>query len=169
MRKRNITVLAIGDRADYDAFKKFNKAKQLFLNRGFDYVSISYKRLLAGKIPEIPTGKVIVFLFFPFYYWNKYIEHKKYKGVYGNMTFFRKFLKFSEKLNKVIKNSYPDKEIFFVNNPVTSAVYRDKVAIKKKLEEIGIPTARAYNIKGIKEIEKLLNKGHSFFIKVRCG
>ena len=169
MKKRNITILAIGDKTDFDSYKKFHKDRRFIVNSGFDYRTVDYKHLLAGKIPEIATDKVIIFPFFPFYYWNKYIEHKKYKGVYGNMTFFRKFLKFSEKLNKIIKNSYRDKEIFFINNPVTSAIYRDKVAMKKKLREMNIPTPKSYHIKGIKEMERLLNKGHSFFTKVRCG
>ena len=62
MRKKNITILAIGDRADYDSFKKFHKDRRLFLEKGFDYATASYKQLLKGKVPKIPTEKVIVFI-----------------------------------------------------------------------------------------------------------
>ncbi len=169
MKKKNITILAIGDREDHDAFKKFHKDRRLFLNKGFDYVSINYKKLLAKRIPEIPTERVIIFLFFPFYYWNKYIEHKDYRGVYGNMGFFKKFLRFSENVYKIIKNALFDKEIFFINNPLSCAFYRDKWAIKKKLSEAGIPTPKLYKSTHIREVENWLNKGQSFFVKPRCG
>jgi glutathione synthase/RimK-type ligase-like ATP-grasp enzyme len=124
---------------------------------------------LAGRIPEIHTKKVIVFLFFPFYYWNEYIEHKNYKGIYGNLVFFKKFIKFCERLDKIIKNALSKKEFLFINNPISCALYRDKLEIKKKLSGANIPQPKLYNVTCVKEVQKWLNKGRNLFAKVRCG
>ena len=34
--KRDITILTIGDNADFDEYKKFNKEEGLFRRRGFE-------------------------------------------------------------------------------------------------------------------------------------
>ncbi len=65
-KRRNTTILNIGDRADYDSYKKFHKERRHILDEGFDYKSVHYNAFLKGKAPEIKTGKVIVFFFFPF-------------------------------------------------------------------------------------------------------
>jgi len=169
MKKRNITILAIGDKRDYDSFRKFHKDRGLFLKSGFEYVNVSHKQVLAGRIPQIPTEKVIIFLFFPFYYWNKYIEHRHYKGVYGNMRFFRKFVGFCEKLGKIIKSELSDKKIFFVNKPLSCAIYRDKLAVKRRLSRADIPNPKLHKTTHIKEVESRLNKGENLFIKPQCG
>jgi len=36
-KKRDITVLAVGDWADYDSYKKLNKERRFILKKGFDY------------------------------------------------------------------------------------------------------------------------------------
>ncbi len=169
MRERKITILAVGDWKDYDSYRKFNRERYFFLQRGFDYASVNYKKLLTGKIPEIPTEKVIVFLFFPFYYWDKFIEHRNYRGIYGNIGFYKKFLKFCEKLRKIIKTELADKEIFFVNDPLSCAFYRDKLEVKKKLSKTNIPIPKLHKTKSVKKVQDLLNKGHSLFLKPRCG
>ena len=96
-KQRDITIMAVGERRDFDSYKKFNRAKRHFKAEGFHYASVTYKRLLQGKLPEIATEKVIVFFFFPFAHWNQHIEHKNYKGLYGNTIFYRKFLRFGRR------------------------------------------------------------------------
>jgi len=169
MKKRKMTIFAVGDRADYDAFRKFNSARRLFLNSGFDYASIDYKHLLAGKAPKIPTGKVIVFLFFPFYYWNKHIEHKNYRGIYGNRVFLNKFARFCENLNTVIKDTLAGRELCFVNDPRSCAFYRDKLEVKKRLSESGVSNPKLYKTKRVKEVHLWLSRGQNFYAKPRCG
>ncbi|MBL7072114.1 MAG: hypothetical protein ISS26_08130, partial [Candidatus Omnitrophica bacterium] len=95
MKKRGVTILAIGDRKDYDSHRKFNKERHFFIDNGFDYASCNYKDVESGRFPKVQTKKVMIFLFFPFYHWDKYIEHRHYKGVYGNLKFFKKFRKFN--------------------------------------------------------------------------
>jgi glutathione synthase/RimK-type ligase-like ATP-grasp enzyme len=169
LRKRDITIFAVGDKKDYDSFKKFDKEKRFFLKNGFEYISVNYKNLLSGRIPEVKTKRVIVFLFFPFYYWDKYIEHKNYKGIYGNLGFYKKFIRFCGRLDELIKKAFSDKEIFFINNASTNAQYRDKLIIKKKFQEARIPNPKLYSIIHIKKIKNLLNKGENLFLKPRCG
>jgi len=169
LRKRGVAILAVGDRKDYDAYRKFDRDRRFFIDNGFDYASIDYKGLLAGRIPEIPAKKIIVFLFFPFYYWDKYIEHKNYKGIYGNMGFHRKFQRFCGRLRKIVKKTYIDKDILFVNDPISCAYYRDKLEVKKGLAKAGVLTPKLYKIGKLKEMLHLLNKGHNLFVKPRCG
>ena len=167
--RRNIAILAVGDRKDYDSFRKFNKERRLFIKKGFEYASINYREALAGRIPQLPTEKVIIFLFFPFYYWDKYIEHRNYRGIYGSLNFYRKFGVFCERIEKIFKKALPDKELLFVNQPSRCASYRDKVAVKRKFQKGGISTPKLYSTRHIKAILNWLNRGNNFFIKPRCG
>ena len=166
---KQITVLTVGDRADYDSFKKFHKEKNLILESGFEYVTTSYKKLLTKGAPRIETEKVIIFLFFPFYYWNKNIEHKNYKGIYGSKAFYRKFIHFWGKVDSTIRKSLRGKSVFFANPPQLCGLYRDKLKVLKKFSQAGIPTPRSYRISRTSQIENLLGKGQSFFLKPRYG
>ncbi len=167
--KERITILAIGDRVDHDSYKKFHKEKAFILKSGFDYASIDYERFLIRGAPLIKTKKVIVFLFFPFIYWNKYIEHKNYKGIYGNHSFYKKFVLFWNKVEKALKDSLLDKEVFFVNSPHFCGLYRDKIEVTRKFSHERIPDPRLYNIHSVKKLKNLLDKGHSLFLKPRYG
>ena len=80
------TLLAIGDWKDFDTFKKIYKQRKFFHNSNIIFKARSYKCLLEDKLPKIETKEVIIFLCFPFEYWDKYIEPKDYKGVYGNKS-----------------------------------------------------------------------------------
>ncbi len=167
--KERITILAIGDRVDHDSYRKFHKEKAFILKSGFDYASTDYRRFFIEGTPLIKTKKVIVFLFFPFVYWNKYIEHKNYKGMYGNHTFYKKFIYFWNKVEKALKGSLRDKKVFFVNSPHFCGLYRDKLEVTKKLSPFSIPSPKLYNIRSVKKLKDLLNKGHNFFLKPRFG
>ena len=63
-KKSNITILAIGDWADYDSFKKLDKEKQFIREQGFKYKAVEYSLFLDAQIPDIDTEKVIIFTFF---------------------------------------------------------------------------------------------------------
>ena len=167
--KRDITILAIGDRVDFDSFKKLEREKNTFIKRGFEYKSTSYGKFFNGKLPVIETSKVIVFLFFPFYYWDKYIEHKDYRGIYGSRTFYSKFLRCCELIENIIDDSLFDKEILYINEPKLCGVYRDKLILKKKFHDAGISQPVLHNFSSVKEIEKYLNSGKALFLKPHCG
>ena len=167
--KRDITILAIGDRADYDAYQKFDYEKPLFVRYGFDYATTNYMRFLDGKIPKIKTEQIIIFLFFPFSYWNKHIEHKNYRGIYGNRTFCEKFARFWDMVENKVKKEFAGKEILFVNNPHLCGAYRDKLTVIKKLAQFHIPQPRLYSISTIKGIQNKLISGHGLYLKPRYG
>jgi hypothetical protein len=167
--KDDITILAVGDNSDYDSYRKFDKERRFVSERGFDYVNVNYMQLLAKAVPPIRTKKVIIFAFFPFQYWNRYIEHKSYKGIYGNRTFHAKFNRFWDKIRKTINGCLPDKEVFFINPPRLCGLYRDKLNAVKKFSRAGIRQPKLYGALRIKDIESLLAKGHSFFLKPRYG
>lgn len=168
-RENQITVFAIGERLDYDSFAKFDREKDSFLTHGFDYVSTNYGSLLKGKIPHIKTKKVIVFLFFPFVYWNRHIEYKNYKGLYGNHNFFIKFMRFWMRIDNSIRTLLSDKEIVSVNSPLLCGFCRDKLQVIDKLSRIHIPQPRLYKILYLEEMQKRMVQGDSFFIKPRYG
>lgn len=167
--KERITILTIGDRADYDSYKKFHKEKPFILKSGFDYITVNYKRFLESRIPPVKTKKVLIFLFFPFSYWDKHIEHRNYKGIYGNRAFYKKFNQFWNKVSKMLKSSLSDKEIFFINPPSLCGLYRDKLMVAKKFSRGGIPSPKLYNVPRVAELENLLDKGQSLFLKARYG
>jgi len=167
--KERITILSIGDGIDRDAYRKFHKEKPFILRSGFDYVSANYKCLLSGGMPPVKTRKVVVFLFFPFAYWDKYIECRNYKGIYGNRAFYEKFVRFWSKADRALRVSLTGKEVFFVNPPLLCGLYRDKIAVAKRFLHSNIPSPKLYRISGVGEIENLLKKGRSFFLKPRYG
>lgn len=167
--KNSITILAIGDRADYDSYRKLHKEKSFIQKSGFDYASTSYRRFLAKGAPLIKTKKVIIFLFFPFVYWNKYIEHRDYKGIYGNVSFYKKFVCFWNKMEKILKDFAYGKKVFFINDPSLCGLYRDKLVVARKFSRTHIPSPGFHNIPHARKLEDLLNKGHSFFLKPRYG
>ena len=167
--KERITILAVGDNADYDSYKKLHREKKFILKSGFDYHSTNYKKLLKSGVPKIQTRKIIIFLFFPFYYWNDFIEHKNYAGIYGSRSFYDKFMDFWNNVNNMIRNSLTDKEAFFVMHPSLCGLYRDKLLVAQKFKKKGIPSPRIYNISRIKELQRLLDKGESFFVKPQFG
>lgn len=168
-KKNDITILAIGDRADYDSYKKFHKEKEFILEDGFRYKTVRYSSILKGRIPDILTDRVIVFFFFPFVYWNRHIEHRHYRGVYGNRMFHTKFKRFCGTVIKNIKGCLPDKEILFINDPLLSSLYRDKLYALKVLSKNGVSVPRLFNTTSIREIKRLMENGHRLFIKPRCG
>ncbi len=168
-KKRDITILTFGDRLDYDEYKKFNRERKTFAKNGFDYATVSYRNVLRGKLPKIKTEKIIIFLFFPFDYWNKNIEHRHYRGIYGNHLFYKKFLRFWSMIDNIINKHFAHKKVLIINNPLLSGRYRDKQLIKMKLSEAGIPNPRMYHVSHSREIYSLLAKGRALFLKVRYG
>jgi len=167
--KRNITILAVGERCDFDSYNKFDHEKKAFLNNGFEYISADYKHIFDGKIEKIKTKKVIIFLFFPFSYWSKYIEYKNYKGIYGSRIFFKKFTFFWGLVEDRIKKYFIAKEILFVNHPKICGIYRDKLRVASKLASAYIAQPKIYKMFRMKDIQKKLRSSHSLFLKPRYG
>lgn len=171
MKKKDsdITIFAIGDRVDWESYERFNRTKAFFNHHGFDYVTTDYRNVLVEKIPHIKTERVAIFLFFPFNYWNRDIEYKNYKGMYGCVLFQKKFARFWKSVEKILRRNLSDKKIHFINKPELCGLYRDKLSVSKILSKARITTPKIYNISSLHRIQELLSNGHKLFIKPRCG
>ncbi|RKY42509.1 MAG: hypothetical protein DRP85_02525 [Candidatus Makaraimicrobium thalassicum] len=169
MRKKDTTILAIGDPPDYDSFRKFDKERKYILEQGFNYKAVDYEELFNAEDLGISTGKVIVFLFFPFYYWNRNIEHRGYRGIYGNLSFCRKFSRFSEDLIARIESVLPGKDLFFINDPRVSSLYRDKLLAQEALSGSGINVPQRIDTRSVRVVKNLLGDGRKMYIKPRYG
>ena len=167
--KKTKTLLAIGDRQDFDTFMKFRRQRRFFSKSCISPKSVSYFSLLKGEMPKVKTKEIIIFPFFPFEYWDKYIEPKNYKGVYGNKNFFIKFEKFWSMMGKKIKGYYPDKKITYVNPLNNLAIDRDKELTKEIVSRSGVLVTKKFLTRKVNDALELLDKGYKLFIKVRFG
>jgi len=160
------TLLAIGDKCDFEAFKKFKNATKK--ETGFKYLNINYDKVLSKKLPKIKTKEIIIYLFFPFDYWNKYIEPKNYKGVYASSKFYNRFKILCKRIRKNIESTYKYKKIHYVIPPNIMHYDRDKEITKNILRKAKINVPKTIKTRNIKEIKKLIKK-NNIFIKVRYG
>jgi glutathione synthase/RimK-type ligase-like ATP-grasp enzyme len=171
MKKRHalLSLVAVGDKVDFDSFKKLHKERKRFARSRISYYALGYGDLLKGRTPDIKSDKVLFFLFFPFDYWNKNVETKRYRGVYGNEIFYKKFFAFFNRIDKAIKRNFPGKKILYVNPPQLSARYRDRLAVKRLLLQKGVSTPQLPRLRDANDIYRFLSEDRSLFIKVRYG
>ncbi|MFH1655024.1 MAG: YheC/YheD family protein [Candidatus Omnitrophota bacterium] len=167
--QNNITVLTLGNKYDFDSFRKLHKSRRLFKKKGFNYATSTYDNLLKNKLPEIKTKKVIIFPFFPFSHWNRHIEHRNYQGIYGASSFYEKFLRFFKKVDHVVKRNLKGKDLSFINSPILSSELRDKVLVKRKLRTAKVPTPQLFKISKIDALYRYTKSGNEFMIKPRYG
>ena len=163
------TLLAVGDKKDFDTFRKFYKQRRFFYNSHIHLKAINYSSLLENKLPKIKTKEIIIFLFFPFDYWDRYIEPKNYKGVYGNKKFYIKFNKFWKIVENKLNKFYKNKKLTYINHPKHLAKDRDKELTKNTVAKSGVLIPKKFNTKKTKDMLKLLDKGYKLFIKVKYG
>jgi len=163
------TLLVLGDDKDFDTYKKFIKQKKFFSDSNITIKHTDYFSLLENKFPQISTKEIIIFPCFPFEYWDEYIEPKNYKGVYGNNTFYNKFIKFWKLIDQIIKKEYNNKIIIYINHPKHLAKDRDKEFTKKLVANAGVLIPKPFHIKTPSKIILLLDQGFKLFIKVRYG
>jgi len=169
MTTKTKTLLVLGDDKDFDTYKKFIKQKRFFSDSKITVKYTDYFSLLANKFPLISTKEIIIFPCFPFEYWDKYIEPKNYKGVYGNKTFYIKFIEFWKLIERIIKKEYNNKNITYINHPKNLAKDRDKEFTKRLVAKSGVMIPKPFHVKTPSKIISLLDKGFKLFIKVRYG
>jgi len=163
------TLLAIGDWKDFDSFKKFYRQKRRFRKHGFYFKAADYDSVLKGIPPKVKTKSLVVLLFFPFNYWEKNIETKRSREVYGSRAYFLKFKKFWGKIDRALKESYKGKKIHFVNPPNKIYLGRDKEATKRALAKAGIPVPKHHFTRDHRKVIKMVDKGQKLYLKVRYG
>jgi len=163
------TVLAIGDEKDWDSFKKFRKQQTRLRKNGFSFKSADYQSALEGRLPEVETDELIIFLFFPFEYWENHIETKRSSETYGSRTYYTKFKRFWNRIDKLLRRAYKDKDICYVNDPARLYLGRDKRRSKLILQRKGIPVPKRYPTRDYRKILDMIEEGKKLFVKVRYG
>jgi len=160
----NTTVLVLGDESDWESFNRFREQLQKHRSKKLKWITATYDLLEKKELPLIDSDTLIVYLFFPFTYWDKYIEKEGYKGVYGNVEFYNKFRGFWSEIHRILKKVYRGKKIRFINHPLKIAIDRDKELTNR------INTPIPYYTREYKDILKLVNQENKkLFLKVRYG
>jgi len=140
------------------------------LNGDEEIKIINYKHVFANNLPKIHNTHLIILLFFPFQYWDKYIEvYDRDTRVYGDKSFGKEFAHFFAKAERIIKKNYSDKKLEFVNPPSASVLDRDKEECKNFLKKHNIPIPKSYDVKNLKDIQRHLDRGITMYIKPRFG
>ena len=166
----NSTVLVLGDDSDWESFNRFREQLQKHRSRKMNWVTATYDILEKNKLPLIESDTIIIYLFFPFTYWDKYIEKEGCKGVYGNVEFYNKFRSFWSEIHRTLKKVYRGKKIRFINHPLKIAIDRDKEFTKTILSENKINIPIPYYTRIYRDILKLVNmENKKLFLKVRYG
>lgn len=162
------TFLCIGDEKDYETFLKVKRnCKRNGKSTRF-YKCINYKDLFSNNLPKVDTDELIIFLLFPFDYWDKHIETKRYKGVYGNQTFYEKFKAISLKIKKILEKEYKDKKIHYLIPPNKMYLDRDKEKTKEILQKNKVNVPKTIKSRDLRKI-KALSQRKKIYIKVRYG
>jgi len=169
MEKNNTTILNIGNYQDFDTFRKLHNEKSYARRNGFTYRSANFRDIFNGDITPVKNANVIVFICFPFKYWNTSIENRNYKGTYGNLTFYQKCRTFNEKLAAKLRKIIIADKVVYLNSPESSAFYRDKEAVKSTLIRSGINVPTIVKARSSVGIKRLLTERRKLYIKPRCG
>ncbi|MFC1516975.1 RimK family alpha-L-glutamate ligase [Candidatus Margulisiibacteriota bacterium] len=168
--KQNHTLFILGDRTKDIDYQKIYRARHMLAGKPLFTKYLSYERVLHDQnMPNVETKDIVVFFFFPFYYWNKHIEFLKSAGIYGNRNFYLKFRQFWGKIKKHLKKVYPDKNFYFLNSPDLLKKYRDKILVKEIISKAGVKVPRELEIKRAKNIIEHLQSDGQLFIKPRYG
>ena len=163
---RDTALLSVGDKCDFEAYLKFVRTTNK--GTGLEYLNILYNNVLSGELPEIAANNVIIFLFFPFDYWDSHIEPKNYRGVYANHSFYDKFVILCKDIRSQLEMAYADKTIHYVNAPQCMFIDRDKARTKVLLLKHGVTVPAVIKTRSVKRIVQLL-EGTNLFIKPRFG
>ena len=169
MIKKTKTLLVLGDDQDFDTYLKFINQKKFFYGSTIEVKHIDYLSVLKKDLPNIASKQIIVFPCFPFSYWDKYIEPKNYKGVYGNKSFYTKFVAFWKEVEKIIKKFYNGKKLAYINHPKHLAKDRDKELTKRSVAGAGVSVPKSFSNRTMHGIFSLLDSGFKLFIKVKYG
>jgi glutathione synthase/RimK-type ligase-like ATP-grasp enzyme len=172
MRK---TLLVIGDpMMTSERFEKsldrFFYHKQLLQSRGVECIFVTYQDITCLRLPVVSTRKIDTLLFFPYNHWNSYIErYDRDNRIYGDNSFGRDFRLYLDKIDRIIRKRYIDKDLSFINPPGACIVDRDKLQTSNILKQAGIKTPDILKVHSVKDFRYLLARHGSLYIKPRFG
>ncbi len=166
----NTTVLVLGDESDWESYNRFCEQLQKHHSKKLKWVTATYDLLEKNGLPLIESDTLIIYLFFPFTYWDKHVEKEGYKEPYGNIDFYNKFRVFWSEIHRILRKVYRGKKIRFINHPLKIAIDRDKELTKTILSENKINIPIPYYTRKYKDILKLVDQENKkLFLKVRYG
>jgi len=164
------TVLVLGDESDWESYNRFCEQLQKHRSKKLNWVTATYDLLEKNELPTLKSDTIIIYLFFPFTYWDKHIEKEGYTGVYGNVEFYNKFRACWSEIHRTLKKVYRGKKIHFINHPLKIAIDRDKELTKIILSENGVKIPTSYYTREYTDILKLVDQENKkLFLKVRYG
>lgn len=143
--------------------------RRLLKSHQFKFATAGYDSVLNGACPAIASQTVVIFPFFPFVYWDRRIEPKTYKGMYGSRRFYSELKRFWQAVAGKLNQGYKGKTIHFVNSPRLLPTERDKQSTNRALTRAGIRSPRSYRVTDVPGLLAMLRKGANLFIKVRYG
>ncbi|GAG79673.1 unnamed protein product, partial [marine sediment metagenome] len=162
--------LVLGDESDWDSYQKFCRQLQKRRSGKLNWVTATYGLLEKNRLPLIKSSTIVIYLFFPFAYWDKHIENEGYNGTYGNVEFYDKFRVFWSDIYRTLEKVYQGKKIYFINHPLKVAIDRDKEITKTILSENGVNVPIPYYTREYTDILRLINReSKKLFLKVRYG
>ncbi|NQT90252.1 MAG: hypothetical protein HQ558_03260 [Candidatus Omnitrophica bacterium] len=169
------SILAIGDLMSNNNKPEYSLTRFLWntnrlLRRGIDFKFITYDDLLLNRLPDIFTKRLKIVLFFPYSYWNSQIErYDKDDRIYGDSHFGDDHQELFFRVDRIIKNRYKDHDVSFVNSPLSSILDRDKRKTCRLLKRAGLHTPHVYNIFSMAQVNRLIDKGKTLYIKPVFG
>ncbi|MFC1699298.1 RimK family alpha-L-glutamate ligase [Candidatus Omnitrophota bacterium] len=159
----------IAENRPYVSFGRFVKYARRLQKKGLELNIINYNQLLAGQVPRFTAARIRVVLFFPYQYWNHQIEIYPDDRVYGDLRFGQEFKVFFRRVRRALERYYPGKKIKYLNPPQACYLDRDKQATKDLLTKHAVPTPRSFKVSSLQDIQRLLDRGISLFLKPRFG
>jgi len=169
------TLLAIGDlmmtpHATASSIQRLILRSHILDNRKINFRAVTYDDLASGRLPIINTKNLKIMLFFPYTYWNNHIErYDKDERIYGDGIFGNEYTRFFNSVNKILSRRYRKNNLSFVNPPLSCALDRDKEQTYRELKKRKILTPRAYSVRDVSQIDRVLAKGRDMYIKPVFG
>ena len=149
---------------------RFMNYRHLLRKRGIEVVFIAYEDVTSLRLPDMKSARVYVLLFFPYNHWNSHIErYDKDSRIYGDISFGRDYNIYLEKIGRIIKKKYKNKDLRFINPPESCIIDRDKSRTFNVLKRAGIKTPDILKVKTVEMFDKMLNRYGSLYVKPRFG
>ena len=172
---KKTTILALGDFTSSGepfslSFKRFLSCKGRLPKKFSKMEAVDYSSLLCSVYPKIYTDDILIMTFFPYNYWNDYIEiYDKDDRVYGDSHFGREFKSFFENIEVRIRRYYRGHRLHFVNSLKNIAIDRDKKKTKYLLSKNKIPVPKLFRFEKIDQVKRVLGLGTNLYVKPRYG
>ncbi len=140
------------------------------LTLGIDAQRQTYEALLSKKRLSFASDVLYVMFYFPYTFWDKHCEVEDGVAVYGvDRGVYLKFRRFWARVERAVKQVYPDKRIEFIIDPKMVFVDRDKILTHDLLEQAGIPVTATLKKHHLETVLQNVSEKRGIFIKSRYG